>query len=120
MANKRDLKKLIKYVCGELAGECIIARDLLPGMDFDKMNEVIFMIAELQATTLDRVNFGFDKAKKDFAIAKEYNDARKKYYAAAYATLRADFNAQVDSIVKAMNAQLSDEQKEANKKLAQA
>lgn len=120
MANKRDLKKLIKYVCGELAGECIIARDLLPGIDFDKMNDVVFMIAELQATSLDRVNFGFDKAKKDFPIAKEYNKARKKYYATAYSTLKTDFNAQVDVIVKAMNAQLTEEQKETNKKIAQA
>lgn len=120
MANKRELKKQIKYVCGELAGECIVARDLIPGMDFDKMNDIIVMVAELQASSLDRVNFAFDKTKKEFSTAKEYNLAKGKYNSAAYSTLRSDFNKKVEEIVKAMNAQLSDEQKEANKQLAKA
>lgn len=120
MANKRELKKLIKYVCGELAGECIVARDLIPGMDYDKMNDIIIMIAELQATALNRVNFVFDKTKKEFTSEKEYFAARQKYNATAYSTLRKDFNKKVDEIVKAMNLQLSEEQKEANKKIAQA
>ena len=30
MANKRNLKKAIKAACGDLAGECLIARDLVP------------------------------------------------------------------------------------------
>ena len=119
MANKRELKKLVKYVCGELAGECIVARDLIPGMDFYKMNDIIIMIADLQATTLNRVNFVFDKTKQEFSSEKDYTSARKKYYAIAYSTLHKDFNKKVDEIVKAMNAQLLDEQKEVNKKIAQ-
>ena len=36
MANKRRLKKAIKAVCGDLAGECLVARDLVPNIDTKK------------------------------------------------------------------------------------
>ena len=41
MANKRNLKKAVKAVCGNIAGECIIARNLIPGIDADKMNQIL-------------------------------------------------------------------------------
>ncbi|MCM1517438.1 MAG: hypothetical protein NC117_02190 [Pseudoflavonifractor sp.] len=120
MANKRQLKKQIKCVCGDLAGECIVARDMIPGVDFKGMNEIIYKIAELQSLTLARVTFSFDKTPKDFDTLHEYHTACHKYYGAAYSKLRADFNNSVQEIVKDMNAQLPTEQKEANKKAAQA
>lgn len=119
MANKRQLKKSIKYVCGELAGECIVARDLLPDMDFEKMNDIIFTIADLQASTLERVSFSFDKKAKDFASAHEFRKAHHAYNAQAYKTLRKDFNDKVQEIIKSMNAQLTPAQKEANKAAAE-
>ena len=48
MANKRNLKKAIKAACGDLAGECLIARDLVPGIDRKKMTDIFFDIADLQ------------------------------------------------------------------------
>lgn len=116
MANKRDLKKQIKYICGDLAGECIMARNFVHGIDADKMNEIVFKIAALQESTLVRVTFGYDKVVADFDSAHAYKIARTKYFTAAYRTLANDFNVSVKEIVKEMNAQLPAEQKEANKK----
>lgn len=116
MANKRQLKKQIKCICGDLAGECIVARDLIPGIDFKSMNEIIYKIAELQSSALARVTFSFDKTPKDFDSVQEYHAASKKYYASAYSKLRDDFNNGVQEIVKEMNSQLPEEQKDANKK----
>ncbi len=64
MANKRNLKKAVKAVCGNIAGECIIARNLIPGIDADKMNKIVIDIADLQYQTIANVSFSFDKGKR--------------------------------------------------------
>jgi hypothetical protein len=48
MANKRDLKKEIKYVCGDLAAECLLAKNYVKGVDAKAMKEIITKIADLQ------------------------------------------------------------------------
>lgn len=116
MANKRKLKKQIQYICGDIAGECIMARNFVPGIDAEKMNEIVFKIAALQESSLVRVTFGYDKVATDFESAHAYKVARAKYFAAAYRTLIEDFNNGIEEIVKEMNALLPAEQKEANKK----
>lgn len=116
--NKRNLKKLIKLTCGDLAGECIVARDLIPGVDVEKMNDNIISIACLQSQALCRISISFDKAAKEFQTKKEYKKARKEYFKEAYHMLIADFYQNVGEIVKAMNATLPDEQKELNKAAA--
>lgn len=116
MANKRNLKKQIKYICGDLAGECIVAKHFIPGIDEAKMNEVAFEIASLQTTSIMRVSFSFDKVVADYESKKAYNIAKSKYFAEAYKKLISDFNQGVQSIVSKMNHALPAEQKEANKK----
>lgn len=32
MANKRDLKKQVKYICGDLATECMLAAEYVKGV----------------------------------------------------------------------------------------
>lgn len=116
MANKRSLKKQIRYICGDLAGECIFAREIIPGIDHDKANGIIIDIAALQSEVLAKTTFAFDKSVRDFETRHEYRTARHAYFQTAYRTLTAEFNARVDAILKKMNALLSQEQREANKK----
>jgi hypothetical protein len=120
MANKRNLKKQIRYICGDLAGECIIAREILPGVDTGKVNDIIIAIADLQADTLEKISFVYDKSYREFENVHEYRVARNAYYKTAYKTLIAEFNAKVDAILKDMNGLLSPEQREANKQQAKA
>ena len=65
MANKRSLKKQIRYICGDLAGECIFAREIIPGIDHDKANGIIIDIAALQSEALAKTTFAFDKSVRD-------------------------------------------------------
>lgn len=120
MANKRILKKQIRYMCGDLAGECIIARSIVPGIDGNRMGEIVVKIARLQDATLRRASFSFDKSAADFENRHEYRKERRGYNARAFKTLINEFNHQVEEIVKEMNAALPAEQKEANKKAAKA
>lgn len=118
MANKRSLKKQIRYICGDLAGECIFARELMPGVDNAKANEIIMNIAALQANTLSKVTFAFDKTERDFESRQEYRKARHEYFHKAYTTLTDGFQAEIDAILKKMNGLLSKERREANKAAA--
>ena len=95
MANKRRLKKAIRIACGNMAGECIITRNFVPGVDAKKIDEIIFNIADLQFVTLENVSFSFDKSRSSF-----------------------ESPADIDEIVKQMNDALPAEQKERNKAAA--
>ncbi len=104
MANKRSLKKQIRYICGDIAGESLLAKTLIPGVDKDAMTDVIIKTAELQTTALCRTNISFDKTPGDFENKSEYREARSKYYRQAFKKLSESFNNQVMAVVKDMNA----------------
>ncbi len=116
MANKRDLKKRIRCFCGDIAGECIIARAIVPGIDVTKMSDIVVKVAFLQEEALKRISFSFDKCPSDFPTRHDYNKARRAYNARAYKSLTDEFNSLIEDIVKEMNQALPAEQKAANKK----
>ena len=63
MANKRQLKKAIQRACGEMAGECIMAQDLLSTEEnYAQWDEIVIDIAMLQAQGVKRVGNKFTKA----------------------------------------------------------
>lgn len=115
MANKRQLKKSIRFICGDLAGECLLARQLMPNADKEKLNQAIIEIANLQDETLSNITFSFDKTPRDFSDKKAYNAAKYAYYHTAFSKLIDHFNDSVKQIVHLMNEALPNAQKEANK-----
>lgn len=115
MSSKRKLKKNVRYVCGDIAAECIIAKNVVPGIDSKVMSDLVIKIAQLQQSTLRRISFNFDKVESDYESKKEYNKACGEYMKRAYRTLKIEFNKQVDEIVKEMNKALPQTQKELNK-----
>lgn len=116
MANKRELKKEIRKVCGDIAAECLLAKYLIKGADGKALNAVINDVADLQISAVDNVTFSFDKLPHDFENRAEYNTARHTYFAKAYASLRAKFYGKVNEIVKNMNAAIPQEARDAVKK----
>ena len=101
MANKRDLKKQISYICGDIATECLIAAEYVKGINKDEMKNV---------------SFAFDKVPGDFSSRNEYKKARAAYFKKAFAAHREKFNTRIQEIVKEMNAALPQEAKDANKR----
>lgn len=114
--NKRDLKKEIRYICGDLAGECIMMRELMPNVEAEAANNLVIEIAALQVDTIRKASFAYDKSERDFDSRKAYRKAKHEYYGAAYKKLTDEFNAGVAAVLKKMNALLTAEQREANKK----
>lgn len=109
MTNKRQLKKHIRYVCGELAVNLLIANAGIKGFDSSKTSEIVGKIAILQETSVSRVSISFDKGVADFADHKAYRLAHAKYFAAAYGKLLEEFGAKVQEIVHEMNAAMPQE-----------
>jgi hypothetical protein len=115
MANKRDLKKYIKNVCGDIAGECIFAKFYFDGVDCEKMDDIIVKAAIMQTNMIDKVSVTFDKTPKSFDNACEYKKARKAYFKGCYNQLKKELNDEVNAIVAEMNGAMTNEQKAANK-----
>lgn len=116
MASKRSLKKKIQYICGDIAGETIIAANYVDGFNREAANKIVNEIAALQSETVAKISFAFDKAPRDFENRAEYNKARHAYNRAAFASLRSDFGKHVNEIVKEMNQAMPAEAREALKK----
>lgn len=86
MANKRDLKKGISYVAGELFLECIVLRQM-KGADSTKADEILADILYLQNEFLARAGH------PEPGCVKRY-----------YRKLNEDFFAEVDNIIRRMQA----------------
>lgn len=114
MQSKRDLKKQIRYICGDLVGECLLIAELCPEDKLQDVNQLIVDLAVLQETTVGHANFSFDKSPKDFPSAHEYRKAKSAYCRQAYTTLHKQFNATLSEYVHRMNqiAGLAKETKE--------
>ena len=116
MANKRILKKQIRYACGDLATETIMAAHIEPAMSHEKMSKIVNDIAALQTEALQRTSFSFDRTYKDFESKHAYRKARGVYNRKAFNSLKKEFGNAVAIIVKAMNEALPEERKKANVK----
>lgn len=116
MANKRVLKKQIRYVCGDIASECIFAQENFNGIDTDKMTQVILKVAVLQEDTVKKISVDFDKKPKEFkGNLAEYKSARAKYFKAMTKSLIEHLKNEIDGIVAEMNALVPQAQKDAIK-----
>ncbi len=104
--NRRNLKKQISYVCGDIALECHFAANSIPGVDVKKLYQSIIDAAQLQVATVSKVSVSFDKTPGDFESRDLYNKARASYYKKAYAALLTEFNNHISEIVKQMNSAL--------------
>ncbi len=114
--NKRSTKKAIRRICGDVAGECIVASHFIKGVSTEEMHKIVIEVATLQTVSLEKVSVAYDKIPSDFGNKHEYNKERRTYFKKAFATLHKEVEAKLQEIVKAMNAALPQEAKDANKK----
>lgn len=96
MANKRETKKNINYIAGELFTECLIQSLYVPGTDKAKADEVMGDILRFQDDYLRRVSQV--KNVKPTEPKNEYRKSVKKFFK----QLREEFNAKTDEFVEAI------------------
>lgn len=120
MANKRDLKKQIRYICGEIAFECLMTREYVVGTDPKTLNDLVIRTADLQQKSLKNATFSFDKTPSDFDSRKDYHKAANQYFAKAYKTFYTEFNKSVQEIIDQLNKAIPQSQRDLNKKIVNA
>lgn len=118
MANKRDLKKQIKYLCGEVALHCILTRECVEGTDAEALNQLVLRAADLQEKSVKNVTFSFDKTPSQFENRAQYNKAARDYFHQAYKKFQSEFNKHIQEIVDSLNKAIPESQREQNKKTA--
>ncbi|MDE6098902.1 MAG: hypothetical protein K2L80_09345 [Muribaculaceae bacterium] len=115
MSSIRKFKKQVRYACGDLAAETLVASYYINGFAREDAHRIICDVAALQTDTISKCKFYFDKTRRDFGNEAEYRKARRAYFKAAFGKLRENFRASMENIVKEMNKALPTEAKEANK-----
>lgn len=120
MANKRNLKKEIRNICGDLAAELLSAAACIEGFDTERVNDIVGRIASLQVNALSHCTFSFDKTAKDFDNAHDYHKALRAYNRKAFGKLKADADTEIAAILKEMNALLPQAARDAVKAAAKA
>lgn len=103
MQSKRDLKKQIRYICGDLVGECLLIGEICPEDRQQDLDQLIIDLAVLQEKTIARISFSFDKSANEFDSKQAYEQARGKYYRAAFNKLHEQFNRDLADCVHRMN-----------------
>lgn len=104
MASIRKTKKDIRYACGDIAAELLIAAHIVKDFDRQQTNKLINDIAALQIDALSKCSFDFDKVPADFEDGKAYRKAKHVYTAAAFRKLKEEMAASMQKIVDEMNA----------------
>lgn len=85
MASRRELKKNVNYIAGELFSECLINSMFVPGTDKAKADALMADILAMQTDFVSRISHTEPGNVKGF-----------------YKKLRTDFNAKVNEIIDAM------------------
>ena len=85
MASRRELKKTVNYISGELFSECLINSMFVPGTDKAKADELMAEIIKMQDEFISRISHTEPGDVKGF-----------------YKKFRSDFNANVNEIIDAI------------------
>lgn len=85
MANRRELKKNVNYIAGELFSECLINSLYVPGTDKTKADALMAEVLTMQDEFISRISHTEPGNVKGF-----------------YKKFRSDFNNKVDEIIDAI------------------
>lgn len=85
MASRKDLKKNVNYIAGELFAECLVNSLYVPGTDKKKADELLTEILNMHHEFVSRISHTEPGNVKGF-----------------YKKFRSDFNAKVEEIIEAM------------------
>lgn len=85
MASRKELKKNVNYIAGELFTECLINSMFVPGTDKAKADELMTEVLRVQDDFLSRISHTEPGNVKGF-----------------YKKFRSDFNTKVNDIIDAI------------------
>ena len=80
MASRRNLKKDISYVIGDLFTECLIYKELVPGPDKNAADELIIELLKIDDEFTTRISHTEPGNAKQYyrALYKDFNESIAK------------------------------------------
>ncbi len=87
MANRKNLKKYVNYISGELFTECIINSLYVPGTNKEKADQLMAKVLEMQQDFISRISHTQPGESKNY-----------------YKKFRNDFNACVNNLIEEISA----------------
>lgn len=80
MAKRKDLKKNINYICGELFTECVVVSNFTPNVDIDKAADIMSEILTVQNEFISRISHTGRGSEKLFykKLYAEFNEKVQK------------------------------------------
>ena len=87
MASRRDLKKNVNYIAGELFAECLVNSLLIPDTDKAKADALMAEVLKMQDEFVSRISHTEPGNVKGF-----------------YKKFRSDFNTKVNEIIEAIGS----------------
>lgn len=85
MASRRQLKKNVNYIAGELFTECLVHRTFVPGTDTQKADDLMVDILNMQNEFISRISHTEPGNVKGF-----------------YKKFNTDFHAKINEIIDAI------------------
>ncbi|MDO4163194.1 MAG: hypothetical protein Q4D56_02235 [Bacteroides sp.] len=85
MASRKNLKKQVNYIAGELFMECLVQSMYVPGTDKQKADQLMTDVLNMQDEFISRISHTEPGNVKGF-----------------YKKFRSDFNAKVEEIIDAI------------------
>lgn len=102
--NKREYKKAISSLGTGMCVEIFNIGATTKGADANKFQEAISMIWNATEQTKAKANIFFNKGRRDFETAQDYNRAKHAFFKALFNRLNAEFEAQLDEALKLVNS----------------
>lgn len=77
MASRRHLKRDINYVIGDIFTECIIYKELVPGTDKAKADDIMVRLLQVDNEFITRISHTEPGNAKEYyrQLVKEFNEA---------------------------------------------
>lgn len=113
--NKQQFKKAAEAIGASICDEMMTVYYNEKGVDQDKISQAVAKVLGATAAAKSNANVFFDRGRKSFAVAAEYNKAKSEFFKKLFKRIHADFNSEISAALKLFNEAVPQAVKEANK-----
>lgn len=115
MANKREFKKALDFMGGELCENMMLTYVNEEKSDKKKISEAIGKILAATDSARKNANIFFDRGPKGYADRKAYSKEKRNFFKTLFDKIVTDYNEAISESLKIFNSALPESVKEEQK-----
>lgn len=113
--NKQQFKKAVEAIGASICNEMMTVYYNEEGVDQDKISQAVAKVLGATASAKSNANVFFDRGRKAFSDAKDYNKAKADFFKKLFKRIHEDFNNEISAALKLFNEAVPQAVKDANK-----